>query len=1182
MNHTYRLVWNRALSMFVAVSECARAMGKSAGGKALAGAALAAAVLAAPASHAHTTSVGYEIKANNTVQIWYGTYHNTAFTEGSLSFIGDNGYAQTVSFTDLVNVKPVGLIDGTTNFFSDRISLIGTPNQTIYTWQGVTFQNLRAGTYTFNYLPIAQPTADWQPIDNVIRTGSFVLTAEALAAGGGSNAIDTQATSYDASLLPATGTLAFEGGTLKSDIDNATLGQDFTIDANGGTLDQAGNTATYTGSFADAADGVPGTLNVANSGNGGQVVLAGANTYTGATTIAQGATLALGGNGSIAASSGVTNDGTLVIGSDAPASIAAIAGNGAVQLQSQDLVLTRAAGDYAGVIGGDGGVTVAGGAQQLSAANTYTGATSIAQGATLALSGNGSIAASSGVTNDGTLVIGSDAPAAIAAIAGNGTVQLQNQDLVLTRAASTYTGVIAGDGGVTVAGGTQQLSGANTFAGTLRASSGGTLRVGADANLGAAANTVALDNGTLSAAASFTTARALAVTGNSAVQVDSGAALVANGAASGNGNLVKAGAGTLVLGGDNSALSGKIDVNGGTLALASKNSAGTGAVNLNAGTLQGAVSLTLAQSLGVAAGTTIDTAAGSTMVLAGGVSALGGGDACFTKSGSGTLNIASAGSFGSGVCVTQGELRANGLIGSTFVAVFEGATLRGSGAISAPVTVRGTLAPGNSPGTLSTSSTVTMAAGSTFQADINGTGTASGPGNYSRLIVTGAGQFVAGGATLAPNLVNITGADVYTPYVPKVGDSFRIVTAAGGVVGRFGALLQPKGLAADTRMAVFYDGNGTSSIDLRVLPGSYARFAAAHAGNLNAQQSGAVADRLLDADQARTATAAQSGVAYALSAISGERLAAAVGELSGEVHAALAAAAPLAGQSLQRSVQGQLAGVPAAGSALWADLSGNRTRWSSDDTASAFDADRGQLTVGVDAFRSGAGRIGVGFAHGRSDVDAAAGSGKLRENMLFAYGAQQGERLTLDAMAGVGRSSWTTERANPLAANQLRSDTDGRSAMASVGVSLPWQVAGVPVAPFVRVLWQRVERDAATEGAADAAALSLGEFSAHGLRTTVGVAGTVKQAAAAAPYTLRYSVAAGRDSGSLLRPVVATELAGQSTFVAGPQTDRGFVEASVSGSVAHNASTSSFYGVSTELRKGRTDLSLSGGLRYSF
>ena len=70
MNHTYRLVWNRTLSMFVAVSECARTMGKSGGSKAIAGLALAAAFLSGPAALAHTTSVGYEVLPNNSVEIW--------------------------------------------------------------------------------------------------------------------------------------------------------------------------------------------------------------------------------------------------------------------------------------------------------------------------------------------------------------------------------------------------------------------------------------------------------------------------------------------------------------------------------------------------------------------------------------------------------------------------------------------------------------------------------------------------------------------------------------------------------------------------------------------------------------------------------------------------------------------------------------------------------------------------------------------------------------------------------------------------------------------------------------------------------------------------------------------------------------------------------------------------------
>ena len=145
--------------------------------------------------------------------------------------------------------------------------------------------------------------------------------------------------------------------------------------------------------------------------------------------------------------------------------------------------------------------------------------------------------------------------------------------------------------------------------------------------------------------------------------------------------------------------------------------------------------------------------------------------------------------------------------------------LRGVGTITGPITVQGTLAPGNSPGTLTVAGNVTMAAGSAYQEDVNGVGTGAGPGNYSRLLVSGTtNQFIATGATLNVNLVNITGATAYTPFQPALGDSFRIVTAQGGIVGKFAAFAEPVGLAANTRLAIFYDPFGDNSIDLRVCP----------------------------------------------------------------------------------------------------------------------------------------------------------------------------------------------------------------------------------------------------------------------------------------------------------------------------------------------------------------------------
>jgi hypothetical protein len=81
-----------------------------------------------------------------------------------------------VAFDQLSGVKPIGLIDGATNFFSDGTMLIGEPNEIIGAWQGATFSGLAPGTYTYTYIPIANPTVVWQPKDGVILSSSVLLT----------------------------------------------------------------------------------------------------------------------------------------------------------------------------------------------------------------------------------------------------------------------------------------------------------------------------------------------------------------------------------------------------------------------------------------------------------------------------------------------------------------------------------------------------------------------------------------------------------------------------------------------------------------------------------------------------------------------------------------------------------------------------------------------------------------------------------------------------------------------------------------------------------------------------------------------------------------------------------------------------------------------------------------------
>ena len=144
-------------------------------------------------SFAHTVSIGYVAQGGGVFDVWYGTYHaGTNFTEGSLLLVGPS-VSTTVAFTMVVTNKPSGLIDGTTNFYSNSAGtgLSGTPvpisgsggsfngqASSVLGWQGVHFTGItRPGTYTFTYVPIANPTAEWNPISSGILTASFTLSA---------------------------------------------------------------------------------------------------------------------------------------------------------------------------------------------------------------------------------------------------------------------------------------------------------------------------------------------------------------------------------------------------------------------------------------------------------------------------------------------------------------------------------------------------------------------------------------------------------------------------------------------------------------------------------------------------------------------------------------------------------------------------------------------------------------------------------------------------------------------------------------------------------------------------------------------------------------------------------------------------------------------------------------------
>ncbi len=119
--------------------------------------------LPAAAAMAHTTSIGYVPGANaGEVTFWTGSYVHggTVVNEGTLTLTGvDVVFSQTVAFNITpVNTKPIGLADGSNNFFWAQSSTPGfsydfpvSTDPTLFGgvawWQGVTFTGLVAGTY---------------------------------------------------------------------------------------------------------------------------------------------------------------------------------------------------------------------------------------------------------------------------------------------------------------------------------------------------------------------------------------------------------------------------------------------------------------------------------------------------------------------------------------------------------------------------------------------------------------------------------------------------------------------------------------------------------------------------------------------------------------------------------------------------------------------------------------------------------------------------------------------------------------------------------------------------------------------------------------------------------------------------------------------------------------------------
>ncbi|WP_283810669.1 autotransporter-associated beta strand repeat-containing protein, partial [Bradyrhizobium sp. S69] len=310
-------------------------------------------------------------KSGGSTQILAGanTYSGgTVVFGGTLQLDHATGGIIDAAGTSAIGVTTGGTLElAVSGTLTNAIEIGGTPGGTIAATSGTTaaltgaFQSI-GGNATFG------STTD---------TGTIVLAPSTIMAG------------------PPLTTLEVAGGILQAGSGNSGLG---TLTANAATtqidggaqLDFNGNSATILNlqGAGKLSNGTSATT-VVNSGSFSGVIagagalevsvstglavtptltLSGVNTYTGATTVDAGTTLALSGAGAIAHSSGVEVEGTFDIsaasGGTSIKALDSLTTSGQVNLGANTLTLTAADGVYSGTLGavGDtGGFAVVGG-----------------------------------------------------------------------------------------------------------------------------------------------------------------------------------------------------------------------------------------------------------------------------------------------------------------------------------------------------------------------------------------------------------------------------------------------------------------------------------------------------------------------------------------------------------------------------------------------------------------------------------------------------------------------------------------------------------------------------------------------------------------------------------------------------------------------------------------------------
>ena len=420
--------------------------------------------------------------------------------------------ANTMNATGGILISGGTLATGAANIFSSSASI--TANSSTLRLGGN--QSISAFTGSTNRLDLSTYALTINGSTNSVIGGSITGTNGTLIKDGADNlAIYSSANTFSGQTILNAGSITVLNtgthfGTSTVTINNGTL---TTGNAGLATNTNISNLVVVSGTIAGgtASSSIisngsiivqSGTISTPILGaatlskqSAGVFLLSGNNTYSGGTTISAG-TLRLSGNGALGTGAISISGGELDLGAKSLTNtISAFTGgvlsNGTLTANGGNFNVS--AGTITAVLAGSNGLTKsAAGTVVLSAANTYSGGTTVSAG-TLRLSGNGTlgteaISISGGELDLGAKTLSNSISAFTGGVLSNGTLTANGGNFNVS--AGTITAVLAGSNGLVKSGnGTVALSASNSYSGATTVNSG-TLQAAAT---GALANSTVIN-----------------------------------------------------------------------------------------------------------------------------------------------------------------------------------------------------------------------------------------------------------------------------------------------------------------------------------------------------------------------------------------------------------------------------------------------------------------------------------------------------------------------------------------------------------------------------------------------------------------------------------------------------------------------------------------------------------------